>query len=348
MTAQPATAPHESPTRKPLVSVCVPTYNYARFLRACIESVLTQTLADWELIICDDYSNDDTAEIVREYAKRDSRIRYIRNDLRLGMNGNIKRAADAGNGKYLKVLCSDDWLVPDCLEQFTDLMEENPQVSLATSAEILSNESGQSMQVQFLFGQPLVLIEGDEMLRRMARGHGFGGHSSFFIRRSAYDAVGGYDDQLLYASDYDLAARLCRVGEYAHLDTPLFYGRVQSESSSSVNPRKLFDVIDSFNIPGKIFQPRRIGNREWRRYQLLTGKLTARYLVNIVLQSLRGETSYARQLTQILLRNGNFWLGPLFLIGHIPVRAYRRITGTNRPYALSLQSELSGSEHVLN
>ncbi len=77
----------------PLVSVCVPTYNYGRFLPDCIESVLEQTLDDWELVLCDDCSTDDTEEVVRSYVERDSRVRYVRNERRLGMNGNLKRTA---------------------------------------------------------------------------------------------------------------------------------------------------------------------------------------------------------------------------------------------------------------
>src|ERR1700752_2051267 len=86
----------------PRVSVCVPTFNYARFLPDCIESVLQQTMTDWELVITDDCSTDGTDVIVDRYAKADPRIRYIRNEQRLGMSSNLKRACDLGRGEYLK------------------------------------------------------------------------------------------------------------------------------------------------------------------------------------------------------------------------------------------------------
>jgi hypothetical protein len=213
-------------------------------------------------------------------------------------------------------------------------MEQNPSVSLATAAEVLSDEEGHPIQVQFLFGQPVSILPGERMLNRMARGEGFGGHSSFFIRTSAYKAIGGYDDSLLYASDMDVAARLCRTGDYLHIDRPLFYGRVQSTSSSAVNPGKLLDVIDSFEIPDKVFRPRRFANREWRRYQFLTANLTARYLTNIVLQEIRGQHEYARKLRELLKRNGNFIFGVPLLGIHIPTRIYRRVTGRSKPTSL--------------
>ena len=327
--------------KTPLVSVCVPTYNYGRFLTNCVESVLAQTLPDWELIICDDASTDNTAEIAESFVNADSRIRYIKNDQRLGMNGNIKRAAEQGRSKYLKMLCADDWLAPTCLEVLSTLLEENLEAAIATSAEYVSDEFGRPLRIQFLFGEPVSIIEGETMLDRMAKGEGFGGHSSFMIRRSAYEATGGYDDNLVYAADYDLGARLCRIGRYIHVELPLFYGRTQPESSSSVNPGKLLDVMDAFEIPAKIFQPRRFANKEWRRYQRLTASLTARFLVNYVLQHLRGEHSYAHKLGALLRLHGNFFLGLPLLIWHVPLRGYRKFTGTNRPASLPVE-EVAG------
>lgn len=319
----------------PLISVCVPTYNYGRFLPDCIESVLAQTFTDWELVISDDCSTDNTADIVGEYAKADDRIRYVRNERRLGMNGNIKRAAEAGAGKYLKMLCSDDWLAPECLQTLVELMEKNPQVVLATPAEIACDESGNPTHLQFLYGKSISIIPGEKMLDRVARGHGLGGHSSFLIRSAAYKAVGGYDDTLLYAADYDLGARLCRIGDYLHVDTPLLYARIQPRSSSSINTRRLFDVIDWFEIPRKVFRYRRLGDREWRRYQRITANLTARYLVNIVLQELRGDHVYARDLRRLLRRRGNFLFGIPILIVHLPVRLYKRLSRKKRLARLS-------------
>ena len=315
----------------PLISVCVPVYNQGRFLSDCIESVQEQTLADWELVICDDCSTDETAEVAQRYAAKDPRIRYMRNDQRLGMSANLKRAADLGTGKYLKILCSDDWLTPRCLEVLSGLMEKHPGVVLATSAEVYSDEVGTPLQVQFLFGERISIISGDVMLDRMARGSGFGGNSSFMISTSAYHEIGGFDSNLRYAGDYDLAARLCRSGNYLHTDEPLFYGRSHSESSTAQNPKLLLDVLDSFEIPGKIYQPRRFLNRDWRRYQMLTALLTARYLLNIALQYLRGNRSYATKLRDTILEHGNLLLGIPFLAVHIPIRLYNRLTGKHRP-----------------
>jgi glycosyltransferase involved in cell wall biosynthesis len=315
----------------PLVSVCVPTYNYGRFLPDCIESVLDQTLSNWELVITDDCSTDDTESVVGKYSAADSRIRYLRNATRLGMHGNLKRAADSGRGRYLKILCADDWLAPRCLEVLCDLLTAHPLAVLATCAEIHTNASGTPLFVQFLFGRPTTVISGQQMLDSMAKGDAFGGNSSFLMRSSAYHQLGGFDVELLYAGDYDLAARLCRLGDYVHTDEPLFYGRSHGESSSSLNPKKLFDVMDSFAIPDKVFRPRHFLGHEWRRYHRLTALLTARYLVTFCLEFMRGNRTYARSLGKVVRRHGNFGFGIPYLPVHAAARFYRRITHKNSP-----------------
>lgn len=316
---------------QPLVSVCVPSYNYGRFLSDCIRSVQEQTLPDWELLICDDCSTDGTKEIVERYVAEDERVRYIRNECRLGMNANLSRVAQQARGKYLKILCADDWLLPACLEQMAGLLEKYSRVVLGTSAVVMTEEDGTPYEVNFLFGTEVAVLPGAKMLNRMARGHGFGGNSSFLIRSSAYRRVGGYDPTVRYAADYDLAARLCRIGDYLHTDAALFYGRSHPNSSTSKDPKKLVDVVDRFKIPDKIFRPRRFLDREWRRYSLLTGLLTARYSLNLAFELLRGHYQYASSLGKILRSKGNFVAGLPLLLLHVPARIMRRVTGRHRP-----------------
>lgn len=315
----------------PAVSVCVPTFNYGRFLPDCIESVLAQTFRDWELVITDDDSTDDTEAIVTRYAAADARIRYVRNPVRLGMSPNLRHAAGLGRGRYLKILCADDWLTPTCLGSLHTLMERHPHVALATSAEIHCEAAGRPLRVQFLFGRPVSVISGEAMLDRMAHGEGFGGNSSFFIRRTGYAKVGGYDASIRYASDYDLGARLCRVGDYLHTDEPLFYGRRHAAASSVVDPAMLVDVVDRLVVPERMFQPRRLGNREWRRYHRLMASLTAQYLVNVVLERARGRRDYARRLASIVRQHGNLWPGALLLPFHLVRRLLGRLGRWLRP-----------------
>lgn len=322
----------------PSVSVCVPTYNYSRFLPDCIESVLGQSLGDLELVITDDGSNDGTESLVGEYLRRDSRIRYITNEHRLGMNGNLRRAASYARGPLVKMLCADDWLAPTCLQHLKGLLDRHPTAVLATSACVVTDERGQPIEVNFIFGEEEALIRGEKMLSNMAMLRGsFGGHSSFMFRRSSYDQVGGYDDKLVYAADLDLGARLCRVGDYVHTDAALFYGREQPASSSAVNPGRLLDLKDYLEIPRKVFEPRAPLDREWWRYQAFSGLMTARYLINAGTALVCGERAKSAAIWRLLWTRGNMWMGISLAVPHAIARCARRLLDLHKPRSRAAQ-----------
>lgn len=101
----------------PYVSVCIPTYNGGKYIRECIESILVQTYSDFEILIVDDKSSDETIEVVEEFAKRDKRIRIVRNQQNLGLVKNWNRCVELSEGEWIKFLFQDDLLAPDCIEE---------------------------------------------------------------------------------------------------------------------------------------------------------------------------------------------------------------------------------------
>lgn len=105
---------------KPPVSVCIPTYNGAKYLHNCIQSVLEQTFKDFEVLLVDDASSDDTVVIAQDYVRRDSRIRLYHNTRNLGLVGNWNRCVELSEGEWLKFVFQDDFLELNCLEQLLD------------------------------------------------------------------------------------------------------------------------------------------------------------------------------------------------------------------------------------
>src|SRR5574340_1112156 len=100
---------------RPLISVCLPTYNNEGFIARTLQSVLRQTCSDFEIIITDDNSSDRTLAVVQGFA--DPRVRVLRNEVNLGMGGNWNKALSGAQGKYAKLLCGDDILYPECLQR---------------------------------------------------------------------------------------------------------------------------------------------------------------------------------------------------------------------------------------
>jgi glycosyltransferase involved in cell wall biosynthesis len=123
----------ESAAEVPLVSVGVPVYNGEAFLEDAIRSTLTQTLGDLELILCDNASSDRTAEICRDYAARDPRVRYFRNARNLGAAANYNLAFSHARGRYFKWLAHDDRMLPSYLARTHRILQERADAVLCNT-----------------------------------------------------------------------------------------------------------------------------------------------------------------------------------------------------------------------
>src|SRR5687768_3440900 len=118
--------------RSKAVTVLTPVYNGGEYLRECIESVLRQTFEDWNYIIVNNRSTDESLEIAQSYARIDARISVVTNDVFLSMPSNFNRAFSLvpAASKYVKVVCSDDWMMPTCLEELVGYAEEHRTVGI--------------------------------------------------------------------------------------------------------------------------------------------------------------------------------------------------------------------------
>lgn len=124
-----------------LVSIITPTYNCARFIGSTIESVLNQTYQDWELLITDDCSTDDTVDIVSHYVQSDSRIRLFKLDKNSGAGAARNNSIKEAKGKYLAFLDSDDRWLPTKLEKEISFMNEKHS-SVVYSSYLTCEEDG--------------------------------------------------------------------------------------------------------------------------------------------------------------------------------------------------------------
>ena len=112
------------------ISVIMTSYNYAKLIPETIKSVQAQTFSDWELIIIDDCSTDNSAQIVSDFARCDNRIKFIQNEQNLGLKNSILKALEMTSGEWIAFLESDDIWEPDCLEKRIEILEKFPEVAL--------------------------------------------------------------------------------------------------------------------------------------------------------------------------------------------------------------------------
>jgi glycosyltransferase involved in cell wall biosynthesis len=140
--AEQAPVSMSSPVKIPRLSIGMPVHNGARFLAAAIDSLLTQTWGDFELIISDNASTDATPEICREYVARDARVRYVRSDENHGAAWNFNRAFELGRGELFKWAAHDDLCAPEFLERCVSALDRHPEVIWCHSRRAEVDESG--------------------------------------------------------------------------------------------------------------------------------------------------------------------------------------------------------------
>jgi glycosyltransferase involved in cell wall biosynthesis len=202
-----------------VISVCIPTRNYGRFLRDAIDSVLAQTRRDYELIVVDNCSSDDTPALLEEYARKHPQIRCVRNEATLSLPANFNRALALARGELVKVLCADDWLAPEALEKSAAALEAHPAAAMAATARVLMSESRRPLGIE-AYGRDAGVIDGRRAIERCLYGTNYVGEpSAVLFRRSL--AGPGFDERFAHLLDLELWFRLLEQGALAFVPEPL-------------------------------------------------------------------------------------------------------------------------------
>jgi glycosyltransferase involved in cell wall biosynthesis len=127
---------------QPLVSIGLPVFNGEEFIKQALDSLVTQTFTDFELIICDNASTDNTSEICKEYVRRDNRVHYYRNPKNLGAPMNYNRTVKLSRGKYFKWAAADDVHASDYLKKCVEVLDKDSSIVLCHSKIYRINECG--------------------------------------------------------------------------------------------------------------------------------------------------------------------------------------------------------------
>ena len=231
----------------PLVSICIPAYNAAPYLGQTIESALAQMFADFELVVVDNASTDETFGIAQDYAGRDRRIRVYRNSENLGSKGNFNRCIDLAEGEWIKFLCADDWLEPACIARM--LAAIRPGVLVMTCIEKYvfeenMEETEKEGYLKYWDGHCLLLlrrfpnqelISADEFAELMAEDATY--HSmtlnSAMVHRTAFERFGRFNLDLLTLDDWEFFARVAVQTGVINLSDALTNYRIHSASYGS-------------------------------------------------------------------------------------------------------------------
>lgn len=235
------------------ISVVVPTFNRAHLLDDCLSSIVSQAYDDFEVVLIDDGSTDDTADVVSRYGNR---VRYVYQENR-GIPGALNRGIEESRGELIRFLASDDRLVPDALATEAELMDAHPEVGLMYSQAWQIDETGTVTDLRKPeFANDSYIRSGLDEIRDLL----FWDHitcSTVLVRKACFDDVGLFNDDLRPAGeDWDMWIRVAKKYDVAYLARPLATYLKHSGNISmtldlermDIQRRKLLD--DAFADPG--------------------------------------------------------------------------------------------------
>ena len=239
----------------PLISVCLPLYNAGGYVEETVQSVLVQTLENWELIIVDDASTDDTAAVVERMIARlqDPRIHFEVNPNRRGMVCNWNHSAALTTGEFIKVIGQDDLLAPGCLQLQSSIMQRHPEVTVVTCALRVIGPSGKEIMRRRRMRREGV-YDGAETIRRCIHsGTNMIGEPVAVLFRAA--TVGRHDlfeRAITYCTDLDLWLRLLEHGDLYYMQTPQASYRIHQQAATRALEGEV--VEDYFRLVDRVVE----------------------------------------------------------------------------------------------
>ncbi len=235
------------------VSVCIPTFNYGRFISNAIDSVILQTFQDFELIVVDNCSTDNTKEIVERYVTFDRRIKFFSNNANFGMVENWNRCLHYATGEYVKILCADDLLAPICLEKSVSVLDNYPDVAIVTSARKIATESLEPIDVLSHFNK-FEIRSGVEIIRRclVSDVKNIVGEPTAVLFRNK-DAKRGFDTRYKQIVDLEMWLHLLERGAFAYIPEELCLIRQHESQATQESIRNPSYMQNDVNLIRKAY-----------------------------------------------------------------------------------------------
>lgn len=225
-----------------MISIVIPAYNYAHYLPDAIHSVLQQGIDDIEVIVCDDCSTDNTADVVAAIAAQDGRVRYVLNERNLGATPNINQGMARASGEYVMLLGADDFIEPGALGKLLATLQAHPECGYAFGRYTMQDEHGQRHPLQHPGWLPHDYAGSRDEFPALLRYDCYVNIGATLFRRSILDGAPFFDTSLsafpeekfFRATDWDKVLTLASDGvRSAFLNTNISVFRVHASQASS-------------------------------------------------------------------------------------------------------------------
>jgi glycosyltransferase involved in cell wall biosynthesis len=231
----------------PAISICLPVYNGERFLAEAIESVLSQTFLDFELLISDDNSIDNSADIIEKYAKKDTRVKYCKNNTTAGLFANYNKCLERVVGRYIKPFAQDDLLKKQCLAKMVAALNDHPRAVLVSCARDWINETGEVIKEVRPFEEDTEMPGEDVINWHLIQVTNWIGEPSTVLFRSTSRGI-GFDTAFHHFGDLEYWFRILHSGNYLYLNESLCAFRRHTGSASTSNNREFKFICDLLRL----------------------------------------------------------------------------------------------------
>lgn len=223
-------------------TIILPVYNAERYLKQCIQSIVNQTYKDFELIVVDDASTDSTSQILKEFAKKDSRIQLHRNTANQGVAYTMNKAISFANGQYITIMNADDIMLPERLKLSIKFLKANPNyICTGTQVDLINNKDEVVGHKEFPTSHEKIY---NSMLTINPVQH-----SSMTINKDLLpEDFTFYNNNYRVSEDLDLLTRLQKYGKLHNLPETLIQYRIHDESLTQTFPRKMFNTAYKIRI----------------------------------------------------------------------------------------------------
>lgn len=202
-----------------LVSIILPVYNGQQYIAESINSIKMQSYTNWELIIVNDCSTDDTLKIIEKYIEQDARIKLVNNETNLKLPRSLNVGFSNAKGRYLTWTSDDNLFHEHALKRMVDVLENNQDAVMVYTDLSDIDANGKEISSNIM-GEPHQMIFGNVV------------GACFLYTREVYEKVGDYDPNLFLAEDYDYWIRIMRCGRVIHLEENLYAYRKHDGSLS--------------------------------------------------------------------------------------------------------------------
>lgn len=271
----------------PLVSVICMNYNHSEFVIECLNSIKNQTYPSIEIIIVDDFSTDDSIEVISNWVETNEVVAFLKNEHNIGNTKSFNKALKLVKGDYIIDLAADDVLNPKCIELQIDKFQNSSYKNLGIvygNAELI-DEKGRHLSYYFPVDENLKLIKkrtsGDEYLRILAGGGASMCAVSSMIKKEVYNKLNGYDESLFY-EDLDFWIRASRIYEFDFIDAPIVKKRVVENSHGTKFYKKKHKInFSTFIILKKAFSL----NKTCEEHRALMKRVHFEILLNLKQQN---------------------------------------------------------------